>query len=129
MCITSSTQVEALWNNNCSEEIRRCIGKAAGTMASLRHLWNSKKITIQNKLRILTTCVFSVLLYASETWTLKEIDKKKLLEFEMKCYPENIKNKLKRHDKERRHTKDNSERRNNHTHYKETKAKAIRAHM
>ena len=39
--------------------------------------------------------------------------------------PENIKNKLERHDKQRRHTKDNSERRNNHRHYKETKAKTI----
>ena len=74
------------WDNNCSEEIRRRIGKAAGTMASLRHVWNGKKLTIQNKIRILTTCVFSVLLYASETWTLKETDKKKLLAFEMKCY-------------------------------------------
>ena len=74
------------WGNNCSEEIRRRIGKAAGTMASLRHVWNGKKLTIQNKIRILTTCVFSVLLYASETWTLKETDKKKLLAFEMKCY-------------------------------------------
>ena len=74
------------WDNNCSEEIRRRIGKAAGTMASLRHIWNDKKPTMQNKLRILTTCVFSVLLYASETWTLKETDKKKMLAFEMKCY-------------------------------------------
>ena len=55
-------------------------------MASLRHVWNSKKLTIQNKLRILTAYVFSVLLYASETWMLKKIDKKKLLAFEMSCY-------------------------------------------
>ena len=74
------------WDNNYSDEIRRRIGKAAGTMASLRHVWNGKKLTIQNKLRILTTCVFSVLLYASESWTLKETDNKKLLTFEMKCY-------------------------------------------
>ena len=74
------------WDNNCSDAIRRQIGKATGTMASLRHIWNGKKLTIQNKLKILTTCVFSVLLYASETWMLKESDKKKLLAFEMKCY-------------------------------------------
>ena len=55
-------------------------------MASLKHIWNSRKLSIDNKLRVLTTCVFSVLLYASETWTLKETDKKKLLAFEMKCY-------------------------------------------
>ena len=55
-------------------------------MASLRHVWNGKKLTVQNKLRILTTCSFNVLLYASETWTMKETDKEKLLTFEMKCY-------------------------------------------
>ena len=31
-------------------------------------------------------CLFSVLLYACETCTLKEADVKKLLAFEMKCY-------------------------------------------
>ena len=74
------------WDNNCSEEIKRRIGKATGAMASLKHIWNSKKLKIENKLRILTTCVFSVLLYASETWTLKETDRNKLMAFEMKCY-------------------------------------------
>ena len=74
------------WDNNCSDEIKRRIGKATGAMASLKHIWNSKKLKIDNKLKVLKTCVFSVLLYASETWTLKEIDKKKLLAFEMKCY-------------------------------------------
>jgi Reverse transcriptase (RNA-dependent DNA polymerase)/Endonuclease-reverse transcriptase/Domain of unknown function (DUF6451) len=74
------------WDNNCSDEIKRQIGKATGALASLKHIWNSKKMKIENKLKILTTCVFSVLLYAAETWTLKEADKKKLLAFEMKCY-------------------------------------------
>ena len=74
------------WDNNCSEEIKRRIGKATGALASLKHIWNSKKLKINNKLKILTTCVFSVLLYAAETWTLKEADRKKLLAFEMKCY-------------------------------------------
>jgi hypothetical protein len=74
------------WDNNCSEEIKRRIGKATGAMASLKHIWNSKKLKIDNKLKLLKTCVFRVLLYASETWTLKETDNKKLLAFEMKCY-------------------------------------------
>ena len=74
------------WDNNCSDEIKRRIEKATGVMASLKHIWKSKKLRIDNKLKLLTTCIFSVLLYASETWTLKETDKKKLLAFEMKCY-------------------------------------------
>ena len=78
------------WDNNCSDEIKRRIGKATGAMASLKHIWNSKKLRIDNKLKILKTCVFSVLLYASETWTLKETDKKNLLAFEMECYRQSL---------------------------------------
>ena len=55
------------WDNNCSDEIKSRVGKATGAMASLKHIWRGKKLTIQNKLRILRICVFSVLLYASET--------------------------------------------------------------
>ena len=55
------------WDNNCSEEIKRRIGKATGAMATLRHIWNSNKLKLENKPRILTTCMSSVLLYASET--------------------------------------------------------------
>ena len=45
------------WDNNCSEEIKRRLGKATGAMASLKHIWSGKKLKLENKLRILTTCV------------------------------------------------------------------------
>ena len=50
------------WDNNCSKKIKRRLGKATGAMASLRHIWNSKKLKLENKLRILIICVFSVLI-------------------------------------------------------------------
>ena len=74
------------WDNNCSEEFKRRIDKAIGAMASLKHIWDEKKLTIHNQLRILTTRIFSVLLYASKTWTLKATDKRNLLAFDMRCY-------------------------------------------
>ena len=74
------------WDNNCSEEIGRRINKAIGAMSNLNHIWKTTNIKVENKLKLLKTCVFSTLLYASETWTVKEKDKKKLLAFEMKCY-------------------------------------------
>ena len=55
-------------------------------MASVKHTRNSKKLKTDNKLKMLATCVFRALLYASETWTLNETDKKKLLTFEVECY-------------------------------------------
>ena len=43
--------------------------------------------------------------------------------------PKNIKHNLEGYDKEKRHTKDNWEKRNNHRHHQETKANIIRVHM
>ena len=48
------------------------------------NVWNDEKLTVQDKSRILTTCVFSIL-RAPETWTPKETDKK-LLACQMQCY-------------------------------------------
>jgi len=49
------------WDNECSKEI--------------------KHVSVQ-----VYVYVFNVLLCASETWTLKKLDKDRLLAFEMKCY-------------------------------------------
>lgn len=90
------------WNNNCSDEIKRRIGKSTETFGSLKNIWNNKRLRMENKLKTLTTCVFSTLLYASETWTLKEADRKKLL-------PMDAKNQWSRHDTKRRHPKEDIE--------------------
>ena len=42
------------------------------------------------KLQIIHVCIFSVLLYASETWTLKKDDVRKLVAFEMRCYRQSL---------------------------------------
>ena len=40
-------------------------------MTSLKHIWNSKKLRIDNKLKILKTCVFSVLLHCKKKGSVK----------------------------------------------------------
>ena len=79
------------WDNNCTEEIKRRISKATGALASIKHIISNGKIKVESKIEILTTTVFSVLLYASETLTLKESDKKKLLAFEMRYHGQILK--------------------------------------
>jgi Domain of unknown function (DUF6451) len=74
------------WDNDGTIEIKRRIGKATGVMAGFRNIWKSKNINSATKLEILKTCVFSVLLYACETWSLKKKDKDLLMAFEMRCY-------------------------------------------
>ena len=72
------------WDNDCSQEIKSRIGKANGAMTKLRKTWNRKEISLETKLKLL--CVFSVLLYACETWTIKRRDKEAIKAFEMRCY-------------------------------------------
>jgi Domain of unknown function (DUF6451) len=55
-------------------------------MAGFMNIWKSKNINVEIKLEILKSCVFSVLLYACETWTLNKKDKDLLMAFEMRCY-------------------------------------------
>jgi hypothetical protein len=74
------------WDNNCTKEIQTRIAKAKGIMAGFNNIWKSKQISYKTKLSVLKTCVFSTALYACETWTLKTIDKQKILAFEMYCY-------------------------------------------
>ena len=74
------------WDNDCSREIRRRIAQATGAMAGFNNVWNSKKIKLTVKLQVVRSCIFSILLYASETWVIRKNDTDRLMAFEMKCY-------------------------------------------
>ena len=87
-CVPDYIYLGSLINekNDCSQEIRRRINLASQTLGMMRPVWKSSDISIKTKIDVLTTCVFSRLLYASETWTLKSEDERRLLAFEMRCY-------------------------------------------
>jgi len=51
------------------KEIAVKIAKAMANLKALGNIWNSKAITLETKLSILKTCVFSTILYGCETWT------------------------------------------------------------
>jgi hypothetical protein len=64
-------------------DIDRRIGLATGVACSLIKLWRSKDISSRTKVRLYKSLVLSVLLYNSETWTMREALNRKLLVFEM----------------------------------------------
>ena len=74
------------WDNDCSKEIVRRMAKAWSAMTEFGNIWKNKMISIRTKKRIIESCIFSVFLYACETWTLKQKDVSKILAFEMRCY-------------------------------------------
>jgi len=57
-----------------------------GRHGRFKKMWTSKEISAKTKFSILKACIFSILLYASESWTLRKRDKDKLMAFEMRCY-------------------------------------------
>jgi len=75
-----------LWDNDCGKGIRRRIAQALGTNQGFKKIWTSKEISVKTKFSILKACIFNILLYASESWTLRKRDKDKLMAIEMRCY-------------------------------------------
>ena len=54
--------------------------------SDLKVIWNDTNIRIEQKIQLLDASVFSILLYAADTWMLKKADEKRLAAFEMHCY-------------------------------------------
>jgi len=52
----------------------------------MQPIWKDKGLSIEIKIQLIQTCVFEILLYAAETWTMKKDDQRRLLAFEMRCY-------------------------------------------
>ena len=72
-------------NDGSGKDIKRRIGLTRGMLQTMNRIWTSKELSKQTTMRVYETLVKSVLLYNSETWTLKEKDKSKLRVFEMTC--------------------------------------------
>ena len=63
------------WNNDCGKEIRKRTAKALGAMAVFKNIWASREISIATKISVLRMCIFGILLYACESWTLRKQDR------------------------------------------------------
>ena len=70
-------------DSSSENDIKRRIGLATGAATSLSSTCASKEISEGTKIRVYRSLILSILLYNSETWTLKESDKRRLRVFEM----------------------------------------------
>jgi len=69
----------------CWPDMKRRIRLAASTMSSIHRIWNDKCLSIPTKIRLFQALVLSILLCASETWTLRVADMKTPEAFYVKC--------------------------------------------
>ena len=68
---------------SCDKDVVRRIGLAAGIVRSLHQMWKSDDISKSTKVLLYKALAQSIILYNSETWTLKENYTRKLRVFEM----------------------------------------------
>ena len=61
-------------NDDCSKEIQARLGAARGAERSLHSLWKDRSLHVKVKQRLLSTLVWTVVLYGCETWRIKAVD-------------------------------------------------------
>ena len=66
-------------------EIHRRLGIAGSIMAQLDKVWRQQRLSLSTKLRIYTSLVQSVVLYGSETWTMRKVDSDRIQSFHMQA--------------------------------------------
>ena len=79
-------------NGGSDGEIRRRIGLARTTMKKLTHMIKNNDLTLNTKIRLVNTLIFSVFLYGCEKWTIRKIERKKIDALELWCWRKPIKN-------------------------------------
>ena len=78
----NSLQLTDIWP---AADIVRRREIAAGSMRKLDNIWLSRKIKMASKVRIYKSCIVTILLYGSETWTFTKACPGRLQAFHMRC--------------------------------------------
>ena len=73
-------------NGGNDSEIRRRIGLARTTMKKLTHVIENNDLTLNTKIRLVNTLIFSVFLYGCERWTIRKKERKKIDALELWCW-------------------------------------------
>ena len=73
-------------NGDCSHEIKRRLLLGRKAMTNLDSILKSKDITLLTKAHIVKAIVFPVVMYGSESWTIKKAEGQRTDVFEMWCW-------------------------------------------
>ena len=73
-------------DGDCSHEIKRRLLLARKVMTNLDSILKSKDITLPTKVRLVKAMVFLVVMYGSESWTVKKAERPRIDAFELWCW-------------------------------------------
>ena len=70
----------------CEKEVRRRIAMGKGAMGGLTSIWKDRGVTLETKVKLVKVLVFPIVLYGSETWTMRKHEQRKIDAFELWCW-------------------------------------------
>ena len=73
-------------DDDCSEEIKRCLLLGRKVMTSLDSILKSRDITLSTKVHLVKAMVFPVVMYGCESWTIKKAECWRIDAFELYCW-------------------------------------------
>ena len=72
-------------DGDCSNEIKGCLLLGRKVMTNLDSIFKSRDITLPTKVRLVKAMVFPVVMYGSESWTVKKAECRRIDTFELWC--------------------------------------------
>ena len=72
-------------DGDCSHEIKRRLLLGRKVMTNLESIFKSRDITLPTKVCLVKTMVFPVVMYGSESWTVKKAERQRIEAFELWC--------------------------------------------
>ena len=73
-------------DGDCSHEIKRFLLLGRKVMTNLDSILKSRDITLPTKVRLVKAMVFPVVMYGSESWTVKKAESQRIYAFELQCW-------------------------------------------
>uniref|UniRef100_A0A670IH13 ribonuclease H n=1 Tax=Podarcis muralis TaxID=64176 RepID=A0A670IH13_PODMU len=73
-------------DGDSSHEIKRRLLLGRRAMTGLNSILRSRDVTLPTKVRIVKAMVFPVVMYGSESWTIKKADRRRIDAFELWCW-------------------------------------------
>ena len=73
-------------DGDCSHEIKRHLLFGRKVMTNLDSIFKSRDITLPTKIHLVKAMVFPVVMYGSESWTVKKAERRRIDAFELWCW-------------------------------------------
>ena len=70
-------------DGDCSHEIKRCLLLRRKVMTKLDSILKIRDITLPTKVCLVKAMVFAVVMYACESWTIKQAERQRIDAFEL----------------------------------------------